>query len=180
VNPRRDAYRVGSTRYPDPNIGEPIAGSATLPAEELVANREGSAAELPAYGSDDRCGSPEKITVPVLSATNRNRADHLHTRGGFEGYRRAGSERKWLELHGLEFCTDDGVAGVALQKRLFGHFLEGEDTGWDRRPPVGAPPRSGAQRSPHRGGEATHGGLPTCRYSASARRSTATSSARSR
>jgi len=124
----------------NPITGEPIAGSATLVAEELIANREDSAAELLARGFDDqyyRDRSPEleKITVPVLSATNW--AHHLHTRGGFEGYRRAGSEQKWLEVHGLEhfaeFYTD---YGVALQKRFFGHFLKGEDTGWDRQPPV--------------------------------------------
>ena len=41
------------------------------------------------------------------------------------------------EVHGFEhfaeFYTD---YGVALQKRFFGHFLKGEDTGWDRQPPV--------------------------------------------
>lgn len=73
--------------------------------------------------------------MPVLSATNW--AHHLHTRGGFEGFARAGSAQKWLEVHGLEhfaeFYTD---YGVALQKRFFGHFLKDEDTGWDRQPPV--------------------------------------------
>ncbi|GAA3080516.1 CocE/NonD family hydrolase [Pseudonocardia yunnanensis] len=124
----------------NPNTGEPIAGSATLSAEDLVANREDSAAELLIHGFDDqyyRDRSPEleKITVPVLSATNW--AHHLHTRGGFEGYRRAGSERKWLEVHGLEHFTEFYTDyGVALQKRFFGHFLKGEDTGWDRQPPV--------------------------------------------
>ena len=61
----------------------------------------------------------------------------LHTRGNFEGYAAASSGQKWLEVHGLEhfaeFYTD---YGVALQKRFFGHFLKGEDTGWDRQPPV--------------------------------------------
>ncbi|WP_433298743.1 CocE/NonD family hydrolase [Pseudonocardia sp. CA-142604] len=122
------------------NTGEPIAGSAMLPAEELVANRADSPAELLVHGFDDqyyrdRSAELEKITVPVLSATNW--AHHLHSRGGFEGYRRAGSERKWLEVHGLEhfaeFYTD---YGVALQKRFFGHFLKGDDTGWDHQPPV--------------------------------------------
>jgi predicted acyl esterase len=71
----------------------------------------------------------------VLSAANW--AHHLHTRGNFEGYRRVGSEQKWLEVHGeehfTEFYTD---YGVALQKRFFGYFLKGEDTGWDTQPPV--------------------------------------------
>jgi hypothetical protein len=34
--------------------------------------------------------------------------------------------------HWVEFYTD---YGVALQKRFFGHFLKGEDTGWDSQPP---------------------------------------------
>jgi hypothetical protein len=40
-------------------------------------------------------------------------------------------------MHGLEhwthFYTD---YGVAIQKRFFGHFLKGEDTGWDAQPRV--------------------------------------------
>jgi hypothetical protein len=71
----------------------------------------------------------------VLSSANW--AHHLHTRGNFEGYSRAASTQKWLEVHGLqhwvEFYTD---YGVQLQKRFFGHFLKGEDTGWDAQPPV--------------------------------------------
>jgi hypothetical protein len=77
----------------------------------------------------------EKITVPVLSATNWSH--HLHTRGGFEGYARISSERKWLEVHGLDHITEFYAGyGVALQKRFFGHFLKGEDTGWETQPPV--------------------------------------------
>ena len=47
------------------------------------------------------------------------------------------SEQKWLEVHGeehfTEFYTD---YGVALQMKFFGYFLKGEDTGWDKQPPV--------------------------------------------
>lgn len=50
---------------------------------------------------------------------------------------RAPSKQKWLETHGdthwLEFYTD---YGVKLQKRFFGHFLKGEDTGWSKQPAV--------------------------------------------
>ena len=56
---------------------------------------------------------------------------------------RAASEQKWLEVHGVEhwthFYTD---YGVALQKRFFGYFLKGEDTGWDKQPRAAAGPRS--------------------------------------
>ncbi len=116
------------------------AGPETLTEQELLANRaDAPAAVLGHRLFDDyyRDRSPEleKITVPVLSAANW--AHHLHTRGNFEGYARAGSTQKWLEAHGLqhwvEFYTD---YGVSLQKRFFGHFLKGEDTGWDQQPPV--------------------------------------------
>ena len=50
---------------------------------------------------------------------------------------RSASEQKWLECHGIEhwthFYTD---YGLDLQKRFFGHFLKGEDTGWSKQPKV--------------------------------------------
>ena len=124
----------------NPNTGVPISGPDELPPDILAANRADTPADLLAHPFDDtyhRERSPdlERITVPLLSAANW--AHHLHTRGNFEGYARVSSERKWLEVHGLEhyaeFYTD---YGVALQKRFFGYFLKGEDTGWDRQPPV--------------------------------------------
>jgi hypothetical protein len=133
-------YGSGGRADQNPNTGEPIAGGETLPPGELVTNRSDSPAELLAHPLDDefyrqRSAELEKITVPVLSAANW--AHHLHTRGNFEGYARAASRRKWLEVHGnehfAEFYTD---YGVALQKRFFGYFLKDEDTGWDRQPPV--------------------------------------------
>jgi uncharacterized protein len=120
--------------------GDFAAGPETLAEPELRANRADTPAlllEHPLLDDYYRDRSPalEQITVPVLSAANW--AHHLHTRGNFEGYARAGSTQKWLEAHGLqhwvEFYTD---YGVRLQKRFFGHFLKGEDTGWDAQPPV--------------------------------------------
>jgi predicted acyl esterase len=61
----------------------------------------------------------------------------LHPRGNFEGFVRSASRQKWLEVHGIEhwthFYTD---YGLSLQKRFFGHFLKGEDTGWKKQPKV--------------------------------------------
>ncbi|HEY2641239.1 MAG TPA: CocE/NonD family hydrolase [Streptosporangiaceae bacterium] len=117
-----------------------VAGPETLTEHELQANRADTPAAVLAHQLRDgyyteRSPHLEKITVPVLSAANW--AHHLHTRGNFEGYGRAGSTQKWLEAHGLqhwvEFYTD---YGIRLQKRFFGNFLKGEDTGWDTQPPV--------------------------------------------
>jgi predicted acyl esterase len=76
------------------------------------------------------------VRVPVLSAGNWG-GQGLHLRGNVEGYVRAASEHKWLEMHGGEhwtsFYTD---YGVDLQKRFFGHYLKGEDNGWERQAPV--------------------------------------------
>ena len=116
------------------------AGPPTRSEDELRASRADTPGLLHEHKLLDeyyRDRSPDlaRITVPVLSAANW--AHHLHTRGNFEGYARVSSRRKWLEAHGLqhwvEFYTD---YGVRLQKRFFGHFLRGEDTGWDGQPPV--------------------------------------------
>jgi predicted acyl esterase len=83
-----------------------------------------------------RSGDWERIEVPLLSSGNWG-GHGLHLRGNVEGFVRSASSQKWLELHGLEhwthFYTD---YGVRLQKRFFGHFLKGEDTGWADQPRV--------------------------------------------
>jgi hypothetical protein len=133
-------YGGGGRGESNPTTGEPIAGGGRRPAGELEANRADSPADLLAHPFDDgfyreRAARLRDITVPLLSAGNWGH--DLHTRGNFEGYAAASSEQKWLEVHGLEhfaeFYTD---YGVGLQKRFLGHFLRGEDTGWDRQPPV--------------------------------------------
>jgi predicted acyl esterase len=77
-----------------------------------------------------------KVKVPLLSSANWG-GQGLHPRGNFEGFVRAAAGDKWLEVHGIEhwthFYTD---YGLAIQKRFFGHFLKGEDTGWSRQPKV--------------------------------------------
>ncbi len=120
--------------------GALIAGPERLSDPELLANRAPTVQELREHPLLDdyyaqRTADLSRIEVPVLSATNWGY--HLHTRGGFEGYLGVPGEHKWLEVHGLqhwvEFYTD---YGVRLQKRFFGHFLKGEDTGWAAQPPV--------------------------------------------
>jgi predicted acyl esterase len=50
---------------------------------------------------------------------------------------RCASKEKWLECHGIEHWTHFYTNyGLDLQKRFFGHFLKGEDTGWSKQPRV--------------------------------------------
>lgn len=121
--------------------GEPVAGPETLGDAELRNNRRDIIASALDHPLDDdyhreRTPDLEKITVPFLSAANWG-GQGIHPRGNFEAFMRAPAKQKWLEAHGdthwLEFYTD---YGVRLQKRFFGHFLKGEDTGWSKQPAV--------------------------------------------
>ncbi|HEX2830273.1 MAG TPA: CocE/NonD family hydrolase C-terminal non-catalytic domain-containing protein [Burkholderiales bacterium] len=121
--------------------GEPVCGDVTLPDEELRKNRAdmwGNVLSRPLIDDyyRERTADLSRLTAPLLSAANWG-GQGLHTRGNFEGYTRAGSKQKWLEVHGdshwAPFYTD---YGVGLQKRFFDHFLKGEDNGWDRQPKV--------------------------------------------
>ena len=121
--------------------GDTVCGPETLTDAELAANREDMWRELLSREMDDpyyqeRTADLDKVTVPVLTAANWG-GQGLHTRGNFEGFMHAASTQKWLEVHGgshwAPFYTD---YGVNLQKKFFGHFLKGENTGWDRQPEV--------------------------------------------
>ena len=77
-----------------------------------------------------------KITAPLLSAANWG-GQGLHLRGNIEGFLEAKSTQKWLNFHCFEHWTEYYTqAGIALQKRFFGHFLKGEDNGWDKNPQI--------------------------------------------
>ena len=121
--------------------GEFVCGAETLPEEELAGTRCDLGAEILTHPLDDgyhKARSPiwSKITVPFLSAGNWG-GQGLHLRGNVEGFVRAASAQKWLELHGLEhwthFYTD---YGRMLQRRFFDHFLKGIDNGWAQEPRV--------------------------------------------
>jgi predicted acyl esterase len=121
--------------------GEPVCGPETLSEEELQRNRidfEAWILEHPFDDAEHRKRSPqwESIKVPFLSAANWG-GQGLHTRGNFEGFMNAASEEKWLEAHGGAHWESFYTAeGERLQKRFFGHFLKGEDTGWHKQPRV--------------------------------------------
>jgi predicted acyl esterase len=121
--------------------GDPVCGPETLSEEELARNRCDFARQIRAHPLDDdyhKARSPvwSKITVPFLSAGNWG-GHGLHLRGNVEGFVRAASRQKWLELHGLEhwthFYTD---YGQLLQKRFFDYFLKGINNGWADEPQV--------------------------------------------
>jgi predicted acyl esterase len=121
--------------------GELVCGPETLSEEELVSNRTDMWAGVlkhPLMGPyyHERTGNLSKVVTPLLSAGNWG-GQGLHPRGNFEGYARAASKQKWLEVHGgshwAPFYTD---YGVKLQKRFFDHFLKGAKNGWDQQPRV--------------------------------------------
>jgi predicted acyl esterase len=121
--------------------GALICGDETLSDEDLARNRVDFGAEILAHPLDDayhRGRSPDwsKVTVPFLSCANWG-GQGLHPRGNFEAFVRAASPQKWLEVHGIEHWTEFYTDyGVALQKKFFGHFLKGEETGWASQPRV--------------------------------------------
>ena len=121
--------------------GKPVCGEIELSDAELLKNRENFAGAALKHAMDDsywRARMPDwsKVTVPILSAANWG-GQGLHPRGNFEGFSRAASNQKWLEVHGIEhwthFYTD---YGRELQLKFFDYFLHGKKNGWNRQPKV--------------------------------------------
>ena len=121
--------------------GELVCGPETLSDEELAQPRCEFGEDIFSHPLDDayhraRSADWDNIKVPLLSCGNWG-GNGLHLHGNIEGFVRAASQQKWLEMHGDRhwtlFYTD---YGVQLQKRFFGHFLKGEDTGWSKQPPL--------------------------------------------
>ena len=134
-------HGVGERGARNPNTGETIAGPETLTDSELRRNRAdvgGEAARRRLIDDYYRARMPDlaKISAPLLSAANWG-GQGLHPRGNLEGFLRAGSAQKWLEVHGdTHFTHFYSNYGAGLQKKFFGHFLKGADTGWERQPRV--------------------------------------------
>jgi predicted acyl esterase len=121
--------------------GELVSGPQTLTDDQLKNSRRDIERLILDHPFDDAAArerTPDfsRIEVPLLSAANWG-GQGLHPRGNFDGFVAAASRQKWLEAHGdahwSHFYTD---YGVNLQKRFFGHFLKGEDTGWGKQPRV--------------------------------------------
>lgn len=134
-------YGVGETGRRSRATGRLVCGEDLLSEDELEKNRCDFGEEIRRHKLESdyhRHRSPDwsQVTVPFLSAANWG-GQGLHPRGNFEGFTRAASSRKWLEVHGLEhwthFYTD---YGRTIQLRFFDHFLKGTDNGWDKEPRV--------------------------------------------
>jgi predicted acyl esterase len=132
----------GSRGFKSRMNGDWVSGPETLTDEQLGANRHDFYEDCISrkLDTDDfwRSRMPDwsKVKTPLFSAANWG-GQGLHPRGNFEGFVRAASEQKWLECHGLEHWTHFYTNyGLGLQKKFFGHFLKGEDTGWAQQPRV--------------------------------------------
>ena len=132
----------GAAGYRSRMNGDWVAGPETLTAEELGSNRRDfwqDCRDNPLDSAEywrSRMPDWSKVEVPLLSSANWG-GQGLHPRGNFEGFVRSKSGSKWLEVHGIEHWTEFYTDyGVALQKKFFGHFLKGEDTGWAEQPRV--------------------------------------------
>ncbi|OFV97726.1 MAG: peptidase S15 [Acidobacteria bacterium RIFCSPLOWO2_02_FULL_61_28] len=134
-------YGLGDRGPRSRATGDLACGPDTLSEAQLAANRSDFGNAILAHPLDDeyhhaRSADWSKITVPFLSAGNWG-GHGLHLRGNTEGFVRAASTQKWLEVHGIEhwthFYTD---YGRLLQKRFFDYFLKGENNGWEREPRV--------------------------------------------
>lgn len=134
-------HGLGTRALTNRNTGELVAGPDTLSDAELAHNRSDFPGKINAHPLDDdfhraRSAQWDKVVVPFLSSGNWG-GSSLHLRGNTEGFLRAASTQKWLEIHGREHWTEFYTNyGIALQKRFFDHFLKGLDNGWDQQPPV--------------------------------------------
>lgn len=123
--------------------GLPVSGSVTMTKDELRENRI-------EYG--DFIASPENVLItdfhrqtmpdlsgietPFIAIVNWG-GQGVHLRGTVDAYVKAASKEKYMYTlygpHGELFFAD---FGVELQKKFFGHYLRGEDTGWTKMPKV--------------------------------------------
>lgn len=78
----------------------------------------------------------EAVEVPVFACASWT-DQGLHTRGTIEGWKRAGSARKWLKVHGrkkwAEFYRPENVE---RQRAFFDEFLLGKEGAFDDQPLV--------------------------------------------
>ncbi|KUF06666.1 CocE/NonD family hydrolase [Leucobacter sp. G161] len=131
-------HGLGSRGHTSRITGELVSGPAELTQDELDANRIDIRQDIldhewyDAY-YEERNVDLADISVPLLSCGNWG-GNALHLRGNIEGFLGAGSEHKWLEIHGLEHFTEFYTEyGRSMQLAFFDHFLKGKDT-WHQAP----------------------------------------------
>ena len=134
-------YGLGSRGELSRMTGDWVSGPETLTEEQLGANREDLGASAQNHTLEDdywkeRTPDLSKINIPLLSSANWG-GNGLHPRGNFEGFCEAGTEDKWLEVHGIEHWTEFYTDyGREIQLAFFDHFLKGKKNGWNERPKV--------------------------------------------
>lgn len=132
-------YGVGDNGYKSRVTGENVSGDVNLTELELVQNRVDIAKDvtpnhemLDAYMLNHGARDVSKVKCPLLAAANWGLG--LHSRGTIEGFMKAGSEEKFLEVHGLEhWLLFYSQYGMKLKKDFFDHYLKGIDNGWEKR-----------------------------------------------
>jgi hypothetical protein len=135
-------YGTGESGGRNPHTGQLVCGDETFSQDELRRRRADFGRlvrEHPLLDEFHRAHiSPDwsRIQVPVLSAGNWGGMG-LHLRGSTRGFEQAASADKWLTMHDdTHFSLYYARYGLNLQKRFFGHFLKGQDTGWTKQPRV--------------------------------------------
>ncbi len=135
-------HGLGTAGARSPWVSDGLAsGPQTLPEAQLWELRTDYLGGLRSHPLDDswhaeRTADLGQIQVPLLSAANWGGLG-LHSRGNFEGFARAGSAAKWLEVHtGRHEELFYTAHGLDLQRRFFDRFLKGANNGWDSEPPV--------------------------------------------
>jgi predicted acyl esterase len=124
-------HGVGTRGVRNAESGLLVAGDEDLSDDQLKANRVDLPAELVAHKFDDqwhqdRTARVEDITVPLLSCANWGGLGQ-HQRGNIAAWQNAGSQQKWLEVHGgTHWAGYYTEYGRKLQRRFFDWFLRGE------------------------------------------------------
>ncbi len=84
---------------------------------------------------DDKAAKFETCRVPAYVVASY--LSELHTRGSIEGFRRIGSEEKWLRIHNTQEWPDLYDPRYTEELcRFFDHYLKGVDNGWEKTPRV--------------------------------------------
>jgi len=135
-------YGLGQRGWKSHINGHWVSGDTQLSDAELTANRKDwrTFTRANPLANDpywvERQVDFSKIQAPLLSSANWG-GQGLHLRGNVNGFQQAASNEKWLHFHCLEHWTEFYTSrGIELQKKFFGHFLKGEDTGWGHEPKV--------------------------------------------